>query len=80
MKELRKEMARSEVEAIISRHFAPFVERYEKEDLLTLTVWSSMLRALYLKMSFSGQKLMRAELAGVDSPEDVPGDTPPAIV
>jgi hypothetical protein len=79
MKELRKEMARSEVEAIITRHSAPFVERYEREDRLTLTVWLSTLRALYLTMSFSDQKLIRAEFAGLDSPEDVPRDTPPAI-
>jgi hypothetical protein len=80
MKELRKEMARSEVEAIISRHAAPFIDRYEKEDRLTLTVWLSTLRALYLMMSFSGQKLTRAEFVGVDSPQDVPRDAPPPLV
>jgi hypothetical protein len=80
MKELRKEMARSEVEAIISRHSAPFIDRYEKDDRLTLTVWLSTLRALYLKMSFSDQKLIRAEFAGLDSPEDVNPDAPPAIL
>jgi hypothetical protein len=80
MTELRKEMARSEVEAIISRHSAPFIDRYEKEDRLTLTVWLSTLRALYLKMSFSDQKLIRAEFAGLDSPQDVSPDAPPAIV
>ena len=79
MKELRKEMARSEVEAIISRHSAPFVERYEREDYLQLTVWLSTLRALFLTMSFVDQKLTRAEFAGVDSPEDVPRDAPPVI-
>ena len=80
MKELRKGMARSEVEAIISRHSAPFIDRYEKEDRLTLTVWLSTLRALYLLMSFSDQKLTRAEFAGLDSPEDVNPDAPPAIL
>lgn len=79
MKELRKDIGRSEVETIISRHTTPFVERYEREDLLTLTVWLSALRNLYLKMSFSDQKLTRAEFGGVDSPQDVPVDTPPAI-
>jgi hypothetical protein len=37
-------------------------------------------RALYLKMSFSGQKLIRAEFADVDSAEDVNSDAPPAIM
>ena len=78
MKELRKEMSRSGVEAIICRHSAPFVERYETEDRLTLTVWLTSLRALFLNMSFSDQKLIRATFAGVDSPEDVPRDAPPA--
>ncbi len=72
-------MARSEVEAIISRHSTPFVERFEREDLLSLTVWLSALRNLSLTMSFSGEKLTRAEFAGIDSPRDVPVDTPPAI-
>lgn len=80
MKELRKEMARSEVEAIIRGHSAPFVERYERVDLLMLTVWLSALRNLFLKMSFDDQKLTRAEFADLDSPEDVPPDAPPSIV
>lgn len=79
MKELRKDMSRSEVEAIINHHYAPFVGRFEMQNTVTLSVWLSALRALYLKVIFSDQKLARAEFVGIDSPTDVPPDAPPSI-
>jgi hypothetical protein len=80
MKELRKGMSRSEVEAIGNRHYAPFVERHESNDILTFSVWLSALRALYLKITFAEQALARAEFVGIDSPSDIPRDSPSPIL
>ena len=80
MKELRKGMSRSEVEAIVDRHYAPFVKRYESNDILTLSVWLSAFRALYLKITFAEKTLARAEFAGIDSPSDIPPDAPNPVL
>ncbi|HKY44418.1 MAG TPA: hypothetical protein VJM50_15125 [Pyrinomonadaceae bacterium] len=79
MKELRKDMSRSEIEGIVARHSAPFVERHERNDTLALSVWLSAMRALTLKITFAEQKLTQAEFVGIDSPSDIPRDAPSPI-
>jgi len=79
MRELRKDMSRTEVEGIVSRHYAPFVTRYQNQDTLTLSVWLNAFRVLYLTMIFSELKLTRAEFTGGDNPSDVPSDAPSPI-
>ena len=79
MKELRKDMSRSEIEGIINRHAAPFVERHESNNTLSLSVWLSAMKTLTLKINFADQKLARAEFVGIDSPSDIPRDAPSPI-
>ena len=80
MKELRMDMSRTEIEGIVARHDAPFVERRQSNDRLTLSVWLSAMKVLFLTITFSEQKLVRAEFAGGDSPSDIPHDAPSPIV
>jgi hypothetical protein len=80
MKELRKGMSRSDIEAVVERHYAPFVDRDESNDTLVFSVWLNAIRALHLKITFAEQKLARAEFAGLDSPSDVPPDAPSPIL
>ena len=79
MKELRKDMSRSEIEGIVSRHSTPFVERHERHDTLSLSVWLSAMKTLTLKINFAEQRLARAEFVGIDSPSDIPRDAPSPI-
>lgn len=82
-RELRKGMSRRRVEAIADRHYAPFVERRERDDILAFTVWLSGIsgiRNLSLLITFAEQKLARAEFVGIDSPEDIPRDAPGPII
>jgi hypothetical protein len=79
MKELRKDMTRNEIEGIVDRHDAPFVERRQSNDMLALSVWLSAMKVLTLKLTFAEQKLVRAEFLGSDSPSDVPRDVPDSI-
>ena len=79
MKELRKDMSRSEAEGIVSRHTTPFVERHERNDTLSLSVWLSAMKTLTLNLNFAEQKLARAEFVGIDSPSDIPRDAPSPI-
>jgi hypothetical protein len=79
MKELRKDMSRSDIEGIVNRHATPFVERHESNDTLALSVWLSAMKALTLKINFAEQKLARAEFVGIDSPSDIPRDAPRPI-
>lgn len=79
MKELRKDMSRSEIEGILIRHSTPFVERHERNDTLALSVWLSAMKTLTLKINFAEQKLARAEFVGIDSPSDIPLDAPSPI-
>lgn len=73
-RELRKGMSRKRIEAIADRHDALFVERREGNDILAFTVWLSAIRNLSLLITFSEQKLVRAEFVGIDSPQDIPRD------
>ena len=79
-RELRKGMSRRRVEAIADRHYAPFVERRERDDMLAFTIWLGGIRNLTLLITFAEQKLVRAEFAGIDSPEDIPSDAPSPIL
>ena len=79
MKELRKDMSRGEIEGIVSRHATPFVERHERNNTLSLSVWLSAMKTLTLKLNFAEQKLARAEFVGIDSPSDIPRDAPSPI-
>lgn len=79
MKELRKDMSRSQIEDIVSRHSTPFVERHERNNTLALSVWLSAMKTLTLKINFAEQKLARAEFVGIDSPSDIPRDAPSPI-
>jgi hypothetical protein len=79
-RELRKGMSRRHIEAIADRHYAPFVEQHERDDILAFTVWLSAMRNLTLLITFADQKLVRAEFVGIDSPEDTPRDAPRPIL
>ena len=79
MKGLRKDMPRGDVEDIVDRHYAPFVERREWNDNLALSVWLSAMNTLTIKITFEEEKLARAEFFGIDSPSDLPGDAPSPI-
>ena len=82
-RELRRGMSRRRVESIADRHYAPFVERRERDDILAFTVWLSGIsgiRNLSLLITFAEQKLARAEFVGIDSPEDIPRDAPGPII
>lgn len=80
MKELRKDMPRGDVEDIVDRHYAPFVERREWNDNLALSVWLSAMNTLTIRITFEEEKLARAELFGSDSPLDIPNDAPSQIL
>ena len=80
MKELRKDMSRTEIEGIVTRHLAPFVERRQNNDMMALSVWLSAMKVLTLKITLAEQKLARAEFAGIDHPSDIPHDAPSPIV
>ena len=80
MKELRKDMLRSDVEEIVERHYAPFVERRERSDNLALSVWLSAMKTLTIVITFEEEKLVRAEFFGIDSPSDIPHDAPGQIL
>ena len=80
MKELRKDMSRSEIEDTIIRYAAPFIERHESSNTLALSVWLSAMKTLTLKINFAEQKLTRAEFVGIDSPSDIPRDAPGPIL
>jgi hypothetical protein len=79
MKELRKDMPRSDVHDIVDRHYAPFVEKREWNDNLALSVWLSAMKTLTIKITFEEEKLARAEFFGIDSPSDLPSDAPSPI-
>ena len=79
MKELRKDMPRGDVEDIVDRHYAPFVERRERNDNLALSVWLSAMNILTISITFEEEKLARAEFFGSDSPSDLPSDAPSPI-
>ena len=78
-RELRAGMSRAEVEAVISRHQAPYVEKVESGDAIRLTVRMGGRNWLYLDITFSGGAVVGARFAGEDSLEDVPDDAPPNI-
>ena len=79
-RELRKGMSRRHIDVIADRHYAPFVERREGNDILVFTVWLSAMRNLSLKITLNEQKLVRAEFVGIDSPRDIPRDAPSPIL
>ena len=72
-------MTRAEVEAVIGRHDAPYIEKSGSGASTRLTVRMGGLNWLYLEIRFSGGGLSSARFAGEDSPEDVPDDAPPNI-
>ena len=39
MKDVRKDLSRSDIEAVVERHYAPFLERDESNDTLVFSVW-----------------------------------------
>ena len=80
MKELRRDMSRTEIEGVVARHNAPFVERRQSNDMMALSVWLSAMKVLTLRITFAEQKLVRAEFAGIDSPSDIPHDAPSPIL
>ena len=80
MKELRKDMSRTEIEPLVARHHAPFVERRQSNDMLALSVWLSAMRVLTHMITYAEQKLARAEFVGIDSPSDIPRDAPSPIL
>ncbi len=79
LRELRKGTSRGEVEAIVSRHDAPFIQKHSDEKTVELSVRTGMINMLYLVIKFSGDKLETARLAGEDNPQDVPQDAPPNV-
>ncbi len=79
MRELRRDMPRSEVESIISRHDAPYIRKHADDNSISLSVILGGINSLYLAAEFSGGKLVKARFGGEDNPWDVPKDAPPSI-
>ena len=78
-RELHKGMPRSEVEAIVGRHDAPFIMKHSEENKISLSVSLGGRDFLYLAMEFVGGKLAKAYFGGEDNPWDVPKDVPSRI-
>jgi hypothetical protein len=76
MRELHKGMPRSEVEAIIGRHDAPFIMKRNEDNDVSLSVNLGGRDYLYLAMEFLDGKLSKAYFGGEDNPWDVPKDAP----
>ncbi|MGH9900519.1 MAG: hypothetical protein ACRD68_01630 [Pyrinomonadaceae bacterium] len=79
MRELQKGMPAGEVETIIGRHDAPFIEKHRRDNSISLFVSMGAINALYLVMEFSGGRLQKARFSGEDNPWDVPKDAPPNV-
>lgn len=79
IRELRKDMPRSEVETIISRHETPFIRKHLEENKVLLSVHLGAHDYLYLEIEFLDGKLAKAYFRGEDNPWDVPRDAPSTI-
>lgn len=79
MRELRRGMARAEVESIISRHDAPYIMKQMHDESLILSVKLGGMSMLYLSLEFEDEKLIKANFAGEDNPWDVPKDAPQTL-
>jgi len=79
MRELRKGMSHAEVESVISRHEAPYIERRALDEAIQLSVKLGGINWLYLALEFNTDKLTQAHFGGEDNPWDVPKDAPPNI-
>ena len=77
--ELKKDLSKTEVEEIISRHQASFITRFEARDRINLLVNLGVTDSLSLILSFENDKLNSAVLMGEDHPKDVPKDAPPNL-
>jgi hypothetical protein len=75
-RELHKDMPRSEVEAIVSRHDTPFIMKHSDDNKISLSVSLGGRDYLYLAMEFLDGKLSKAYFGGEDNPWDVPKDAP----
>jgi hypothetical protein len=76
MRELKPGMPKSEAQAVVRRHQAPFVGHYEDSDGIVLNVklWPAQYLELYMR--FDQDRLVKAGIVGEDGPHDVPKDAP----
>ncbi len=79
VRELRKDMPRPEVEAIMSRHDAPFIRKHITGDQVNLSVSLGGRDYLFLIIDFVDGKLTKAYFIGEDNPWDIPTDAPAKI-
>lgn len=78
-RELRQGMTREEVETVVARHDAPYVEKRADADALRLTAKTGLVNRLHLSIRFSNGVLAEARFGGEDHPQDVPRDVPSNI-
>lgn len=78
-RELQKGLPRAEVEAVIARHDAPYIEKHRGDESVVLSVRLGGINMLYLRIDFAEEKLTRARFGGEDHRQDVPKDAPPNI-
>ena len=74
--ELKKDFSKAEVEVIINRHQASFINKIETNEGISLRVDLGMADSLSLNLAFLDNRLKSAHLSGEDSPTDVPKDAP----
>jgi hypothetical protein len=79
MRELRKGMSRSEVESVISRHDAPYINKHIADQSIILSIKLGGIDMLYLSFEFGDGMLNKAKFSGEDNPRDVPKDVPSNI-
>ena len=80
MRQLKKGMSHYEVEVVINRHDAPFIEKISDENSISLYVWLGGVSVLYLTIVFSNGVLETARFAGEDNEWDAPNDAPQSIM
>jgi len=78
MRELKRSATRQEVEAIIQRHDAPYLNKHADERGISLWVHLGF-KTCGLTISFSNNLLEHASIRGEDGPHDLFKDAPPDI-
>jgi hypothetical protein len=76
MRELKPGMSKSEAQAVVQRHQAPFIHYHTTPTVVVLMVKLLPVKYLELYMRFDQDRLVNAGLVGEDGPPDVPRDAP----
>ena len=76
IRELKPGMAKSEAEAVVQRHQAPFIDYHETPNGMVVGVRLLPIKYLDLYMHFDQDKLVNAGLITDDGPDNLPRDAP----